>query len=137
MTVGFAIGTEILKNDDIRLQPSIRAASSKSFGILKNPGRNISTTNGMEVVAVDNIGAQYEFKRFSFENTKNNGVNTSDDGSIWVTKKIITKKLIPLTLNRARPYAAGTDKTSDNIIEPIAIIDEFFTVTNKFANWSL
>lgn len=58
ITVGLQIGSAILKKAEKALHPSILAASSSSLGIFKNPGRSISTTKGMDMVAVDNIGAK-------------------------------------------------------------------------------
>ena len=58
ITVGLLIGIHILKNTPREVQPSILAASSSSLGILRKPGLNIKTTNGIEIVAVDKIGAK-------------------------------------------------------------------------------
>ena len=66
----------------------------------------------------------------SLEKIKNKGVSTKEAGSIWVIKKISTKIFIPLTLYLASPYAAGTDRQRASAMEPIAMITEFFNVTD-------
>jgi hypothetical protein len=102
-TVGLEIGTTTRKNDVSTLQPSILAASTSSFGIFMKFGRSISTTNGIETVAVERIGARYEFSRCIFEKVRYSGVSTREAGSICVIRKISKKSLEPFTLNFARP----------------------------------
>ena len=103
ITVGLEMGIAMRKNALIPLHPSIFAASSSSTGMLKKPGRSISTMNGMDMVAVDKIGARYEFNIPSFEKIKNRGVSTREAGSIWVIRNTNTNIFIPFTRYLARP----------------------------------
>src|SRR5699024_2031299 len=111
--------------------PSIFAASTNSSEILRKLGRSISTTKGIEIVAVERIGARYVFKSCRFEKIKNKGVNTREAGSICVVRKIRIKNLLPFILYLASPYAAGTESAMEISREPSEIIIEFFKVVPK------
>ena len=76
------------------------------------------------------IGAMYVLSSFSLEKVKNNGVNTSDAGSIWVTRNVIISVLPPGSLNREIPYAAGTARQNEIVIAEMAIIKEFLAETS-------
>ncbi len=126
ITAGFVIGIAILINEVNALHPSIFAESSNSFGILKKLGLNKRIVNGMDIVAVDKIGAKYVFNKLILEKVKNKGVNTKDAGNICVIKNISTKNFIPFTRYLASPYPAGMERHIDNNMEPHAMIIEFF-----------
>jgi hypothetical protein len=53
------------------------------------------------------------------------GVSSSEEGSIWVTRKTMIIILVPGILKREIPYAAGTANRKETVIEEKAIINEF------------
>ena len=90
------VGSRSLKKHLNTPQPSIRAASSNDTGMLLKYGRRVTTINGTEPEATAMAGAQYVPKRFRLLKVRYIGVSITEAGSIWVTRNVSIKGLVPL-----------------------------------------
>src|SRR5574344_977679 len=106
-SVGVTNGTEILKKVITRLQPSILAESSKSFGIPEKACFNIKIPNPPKKPGI--IKALYVSIQCNLLIRKNNGIILTCGGTIIVIK--IRKKSIsePLNFSFENAYPASAE----------------------------
>ncbi len=124
-------GIMIEKNERTTPQPSILAASSRDVGTPLKYGLSVTTINGIDPEEIASAGPKYVPKRPILLKIKYMGVSIREAGIIWVTRKASRKPSLPGTLYRPIPYAVGTPKQIEIVIDSKAIRQLFLKEHRK------
>src|SRR5260370_15049527 len=117
MMPGTASGSAMRMNTPKIEEPSMRAASSNSFGRLSKKGIMIHAMNGKPTTMWLRISGQYESVSPRRLNTMYHAIMKIMPGTI---RAVSSSTPTPVLRSPAIPYAAGSPSTSDSSVDAAA-----------------
>src|SRR5579859_5961265 len=115
-TAGSEMGIVTRRSAPRRVQPSIRAASSSSAGMLLKYPTSSHVQNGTVKLRYTSIRLWILFARSSVDTIVNIGMKSSEDGTRYARIRLRATRLRPRKVRRAIAYPPSAPKMTDSTV---------------------